>query len=273
MNPSETEAPFDFFKRPERLFRYFSPEASDVFSTQKLWLSAANSFNDFFDVVPRFDHLYTTKIKDTRDKFISNLPPSIDLKQYEKQMDEMADQYYEEKMETEPQRIQNLFSEKYGIICFCSNLTSPAMWGHYTKNKEGENHSGFVVEFDPNHSIFPNSEFAKVNYSLSRPILNISPHAEIALTKSRDWDYESEHRLVKPLSEATSGIRRDGKKRHFIDLPFEAVRAVYFGLRVNPFCRDEILKDLKSPEWKDVKKFVMRRHHSEYALEPKPLEC
>jgi hypothetical protein len=43
--------------RPDRLFRYFPPDASDFFSAKKLWFSTLKDLNDPFDALPRFDVL------------------------------------------------------------------------------------------------------------------------------------------------------------------------------------------------------------------------
>jgi hypothetical protein len=44
-------------KRPEQLFRYYSPVHSHIFAEKKLWFSSVTDFNDIFEVVPRFDKL------------------------------------------------------------------------------------------------------------------------------------------------------------------------------------------------------------------------
>ena len=67
-------------------------------------------------------------------------------------------------------------------------------------------------------------------------------------------------------------MRRDQKEKHYIELPFDAVRAVYFGCKIDVKARDELLQDLKSMDWKHVKKYAMRRHHTEYAVQERPWE-
>lgn len=228
-----------------------------------MWLSAANDFNDIFEVVPRYDSLLTDSIEEALKKEFAFLPPSVavDWQTYKKQMRQSMSQLYRESIETLPQGFQDKFSQHFGIICFSENLNSPIMWGHYAKN-----HSGFAVEFDPLHQVFPREEFGKVEYSHDRPVAEVREYWKILLTKSMEWKYESEHRLIKPLPLSQKATRRDRKEKHYIDLPLNSVRAVYFGCRILTEARDEILRDMDTVDWKHVEKFGMRRHDTEYAV-------
>lgn len=259
-------------KRPTRLFRYFPLEASDIFSTQKLWASAAKDFNDVFEVVPRYDSLISSSIERELKKQFAFLPPEIlvDWKTYKKRMQIYTSPIYSEAIEVVPQGFQEKFSEHFGIICFSENLESLLMWGHYASS-----HQGFVIEFDVSHSLFGPKELAGITYSKERPLAEAAEqlqHQQILLTKSSEWSYESEHRLIKPLKNLNQAMRRDKKEKHCVDLPFDAVKAIYFGCKVSKAAYDEILNDLKDLRWRHVSKFVMRRHETKYAIQPLPLE-
>lgn len=264
----------DYQKRPARIFRYFPPEASDIFSARKLWFSAAKDFNDIFEVVPRYDSLISNQIEEALKKQFAFLPPDVlvDWQSYKKHMQIYTSQIYSETLETIPQGFQDKFSEHFGIICLSETLDSLSMWGHYAKS-----HQGFVVEFDPRHSLFASKELGKVLYSNERPEAEASQGLNswrIILTKSPAWDYECEYRLVKPLKGLKRATRRngDGTEKPYIDLPCDAVRSVYFGCRIHRKARDEILNDLKVDNWKHVLKFIMRRHDIKYEIQPLPFE-
>lgn len=255
-------------KRPARLFRYFPPEASDIFSTQKLWVSAARDFNDIFEVLPRYDSLISSSIENELKKQYAFLPPYIrvDWKTYKRQMQIFTSPIYSDAIEVIPRGFQEKFSDHFGIVCFSENLESLLMWGHYASS-----HRGFVVEFDPNHSLFDRKTCGRISYSKDRLAVDSAESFgawRILLTKSSEWIYEAEHRLVKPLKELNQAARRDNKNKHFIELPCDSVKAIYFGCKISKEVCDEILNDLKDPRWRDVMKFAMRRHETEYAIRP-----
>lgn len=93
-----------------------------------------------------------------------------------------------------------------GIISFTESYNNLLMWSHYA-----DEHKGIVVEFD--YHIL-NTHFNKViglSSSLERVLYNrerheILPHATSPkinlLTKSDDWIYEKEHRVITKISNA-----------------------------------------------------------------------
>jgi len=166
-----------------KLFRFFPREASDLFSSKRLWFSAAKDFNDLFEVLPRYDSLLSREIEDDLKKNFAFLPPEIavDWPAYKKYISQFTNQLYEESIEVIPESFQQKFSEHFGIVCFTENSTSLHMWGHYASC-----HQGFVVEFDPTHAMFPSDEFAKVTYSRVRPCADTKEHWTILLSKSPD---------------------------------------------------------------------------------------
>jgi hypothetical protein len=63
--------------QPERLFRYFPPDASDFFSAKKLWFSALKDYNDPFDALPRFDILLESQRQRGIKMEYAFLPPQV----------------------------------------------------------------------------------------------------------------------------------------------------------------------------------------------------
>jgi hypothetical protein len=49
--------------KPKKLFRFFPPEASDLFSSKKLWFSAITDFNDPFEALPNFDNEIRSNVR------------------------------------------------------------------------------------------------------------------------------------------------------------------------------------------------------------------
>lgn len=90
----------------------------------------------------------------------------------------------------------------FGLLCFSSTYSDPAMWAHY-----GERHRGICLGFD-----VLEPTILKVDYSITRlssPMGSIPTLEEwvnktvipFVSTKAKSWAYEKEFRLIKNLSE------------------------------------------------------------------------
>src|SRR6185295_9514549 len=112
--------------RPAKLFRFFPLEASDFFSSKKLWFSQIKDFNDLFEMLPCYDATLRHKIEEQRKMDFSFLDPTekTNWLQYKKRTEQDVNQRLEEGMQVVPHGFQKQFSEQFGIICFAENLTS-----------------------------------------------------------------------------------------------------------------------------------------------------
>lgn len=250
--------------KPSRLFRFFPLEASDFFECGKLWFSEAKDFNDLFEATPRHDALISERVEYLlkREFAFSSPQDSSDYSSFIKRMASLRKHLYAECIEIVPAGFQEIFGQHYGIACFSENLESLLMWAHYASC-----HQGFVVEFNLAHSVFKEG-LEKVAYCNQRPFIEIEKERLILLTKSAEWKYEAEHRLIRLISTLKLGTRRDGKEKRYLELPPDSVHAVYFGCRMPDLNRDDMLKSLKSKDWNHVSRFLMRRHHTDFAVVP-----
>jgi hypothetical protein len=111
-----------------------------------------------------------------------------------------------------------------GVLCLSSKFNSPLMWSHYA-----DQHRGICIEFDV--SKLPEGSVREVKYGDSREVSasavqnwlrNDSPAARqeieraCLLTKSTEWGYESEYRLL-----GTIGVQ----------LAPATVKAITFGMK------------------------------------------
>jgi hypothetical protein len=130
------------------------------------------------------------------------------------------------------------------------------MWAHYA-----ESHKGFAIGFDACHAYFDqrhHSEdlirhLAPVVYSENRPaavLLNPSLSeseqaarfsAGFLLTKSIDWQYEREWRMLRSVDEASENIDLAGELICLYDFPPEAVTDVIVGCRTSASARATLL--------------------------------
>lgn len=152
----------------------------------------------------------------------------------------------------EPAAIQRLspmldefFNLNVGVLCLSQVRDSILMWGHYT-----DNHQGFVVGFDSDHPFFSQrrsgqDEFGylrRVDYSPQRPEATFTDTSSPVWfsTKSEQWAYEKEWRIVRTLSEADHRIARSPFPICLFEFAPEAVLEVIVGMRSPPSLVTEI---------------------------------
>lgn len=91
------------------------------------------------------------------------------------------------------------FCQRFGVACFSKTADNPTMWAHYA-----DEHNGVCVGFaDLSIDSFPGITMAgDVNYQAELPVVQYfgeEPQQvahKIFFTKSADWGYEREFRLV-----------------------------------------------------------------------------
>lgn len=94
----------------------------------------------------------------------------------------------------EHHKLQNRWINEFGIYCVSKNPTNLLMWSHYANC-----HKGICIGFDAQKTIFKQAR--KIDYTETLPKLNRDDSPEdlldkIALTKSKDWSYEEEYRIL-----------------------------------------------------------------------------
>jgi Protein of unknown function (DUF2971) len=239
--------------KPERLFRFFSPnDSEDFFSSRRLWFSAVEHFNDPFEFMPSYDKL----LRNTEN--------------------------YEEAIRLFPDRIQREFGKGFGVVCFIGNskgLDRQLMWAHYAKN-----HRGFAVEFDPNHKLFQtndgSSSFRKITYLSERKQMIRMDVQSTAFEKSLEWKHEEEFRLIMAVDRLEAGERElkseNGQiikkwSQRYFSFTTDLVRNIYLGCRMADSEIEKIRETLKHFEWGKIGKFAMRIHKTDYAIEQQQL--
>lgn len=178
---------------------------------------------------------------------------------------------------------EDAWARNTGILALTRTPTNPLMWAHY-----GDQHRGIVVGIntiaagftDEKSNLIP-AQYGSVIYVTRRPnnpflgthetpleIGNThffpSDHYEklqrLFLHKPICWSYEEEVRVVKCLknnsgdnSSKNSGyfkiIQVDGRDLHLFHFPKEAIREVYFGVRSNAICDEEVYQSLKNDDY------------------------
>lgn len=149
----------------------------------------------------------------------------------------------------------------YGILCLTENPQSTCVWAHYAGN-----HTGVALGFDLDVS---RDDLIKIKYFPLRPRLNITEPLEpdtlettqrvmtCLETKSPDWEYECERRLIIRANDPSVFRRRtsrtDTKTALFIPMPPE-LKVVVLGYKCSR--DDEAI----------VRKIVETKYHNQISV-------
>jgi len=115
---------------------------------------------------------------------------------------------------------------RYRVYCLSENADMPLMWAHY-----GASHTGICLEFDGERSPFTRTTGAtKVEYRGAYPAYDIETVGyEPLVTKSNDWAYEAEWRLIAEdgaIARTSDILKTDDD---FLRLPSDTLKSVIIG--------------------------------------------
>lgn len=193
---------------PKSLFKYragISKNMNGVFVDidalyqQYLWMPNAASLNDPYECLLFFQWKDECAEKFGFDK---DLVTNSDIPKINSDLDDFAQS----------------FREKFNIISFSEENSSLLMWSHYANE-----HKGFCIEYSTNEF---KSFFFPVMYSNKIPnaLENECTVPLSMITKSKDWQYELEWRIVNQYD----GFISDGHQ-----YPAPMPKAIYLGCRID----------------------------------------
>jgi hypothetical protein len=151
------------------------------------------------------------------------------------------------------------------------------MWAHYT-----DCHRGLVIGFDE-EKVATRDHFYDIQYRFQRnpyhPVQTVKTGREWLIphliTKSSEWTYEQEVRLLAQWSECIEStgwrfwpFRRRGL--HFWPFPREAVQEVIFGSRCSDTARNSV-RTILSKTYPHAAISQMRLHDTDFSLVNEPL--
>jgi hypothetical protein len=241
----------------------------DCLVEQRIHCSDPANLNDPWDCRPWFNEnaLEDPKVREDFMEWLFSFTPSAPVPEDQLEL-------YKESLRNDPVARKELLGKfsrgfmamipgRWRIYCLTPVAHSTLMWSHYA-----DNHRGICLEFSTDHSLFGSAQ--KVEYLSSYPGWNpkalmdrTSPH--MLLSKSSDWSYEKEYRIVGlgegvPSPLAGHALELKGQ---FLALPTGALKAVIVGceLDVDPV-KEVVAKAASSVK---VKKVI--RSRTEYKLE------
>lgn len=184
---------------------HFDRGTQKVITDATIKFSDPSKFNDPYDCSVVVDPISAERfMKKNFDRLSSNksekrLPPG-------KRILEKKRAANKHRQDAERGDFQQLFKADIGVLCLSRKHNQMLMWAHYAKN-----HEGFVVGFkipsdvsasavieEKAYEYLPSSP---VKYRKQRPCLDLTEEPKlniekVFLTKSNDWGYEKEERVI-----------------------------------------------------------------------------
>lgn len=216
-------------------YKYLPIERITYFENELLRFSQAADLNDPFECLPQKpqkDDLYDTISLIT--KVLTGGNPDWENHALEKFNDEWIDNFYKTAYKN--------INRDIGILSLSRNWKSSLMWSHYTVS-----HRGFCIGLDENHTFFKDflsldkitsrytkdvlysEKRAKIPTSLIEPSLTFEP----LLTKSTDWFYEQEVRVIATLNSANSVITSEPYNICLFKVPHNALKEIILGVNID----------------------------------------
>ncbi|MDF1822524.1 MAG: DUF2971 domain-containing protein [Alcanivoracaceae bacterium] len=141
-------------------------------------------------------------------------------------------------------------NKNVGVFSLTETNNNELMWAHYA-----DSHRGYAVAFDTETDFFfrrendPKicGEMANVIYSDTPPTVYLDPGKmnipkELFFTKTTQWSYEKEWRMIRMLEHADSVVE---EKIHLFKIEPESVISIIFGSKFPEKEKAEIMESFK----------------------------
>lgn len=261
-------------------YKYLSIERIDYLDDELLRFTQPSDLNDPFECLPQkpSDQDIKNMIDVVKTKLIQQAKSTEETKFY---LDKVKGLEYDIENNIKGNLVDKMYYEAYdninteiGILSLSKNWYNTLMWSHYTKS-----HSGFCIGFNPEHSYFENylsedkntsktideveyaSERLKIQTDINQKPLELEPF----FTKSMDWKYEEEIRMVATLDFADKIKKNKPNDIYLFKVPHNALTEIIAGANIDKkneeklkqFC---LLKNIKFYKCKiSETKFNMER--------------
>ncbi len=202
----------------KKLYHYdrFCPKhLADTLSRQRVHVSNPSNFNDPWDCYPCFDTTQSDNaeyrarcIEFMRTNFLLPNLSDSDRRMYERRLHEDPNLFVKTLQTEFRDELRSTVVNRWRVYCLTPKADMPLMWSHYSSN-----HRGICLEFDTSEPHFGRA--VKVEYKKTLPAIDISGEANgeaasrVLITKSPDWYYESEYRILARDKSAAEGLPPD----------------------------------------------------------------
>jgi hypothetical protein len=163
-----------------------------------------------------------------------------------------------------------MINRHIGVLCLTERPDDPVMWSHYAQS-----HRGFVIQLDSEHAFFNQrrsdaDEFGylrKVRYD-ERPstVLTNVDSADVFCVKGKDWEYEKEWRMLRPLRDCDKMIPKDGLPICLFTIPADCITGVICGNKMDDQTRGAIVALLSRGDYGHVRTYHVELGQRVYGL-------
>ncbi len=223
------------------LYKYLTIDTLKKVISGSIRFTQPGAFNDPFELLPELHipkSFIQQELKISFDVMSQRRSPPVGELNSNFQSDECSD--------ITSRNIVTSLNESVGILCLSRNQDSLLMWSHYA-----DEYSGAVIEFDDEHEFFQGK--INVDYRARRPIKDISsyisadeavPIAELCV-KSDQWEYESEVRIARSLSDCKKVDDTNRFPIYVMDIPQDCIKSIILGERTSIDHQKEIWNMIK----------------------------
>lgn len=232
------------------IYKYLPPNRSTYFSDGLLRFTQPDALNDPFECQPVLSkQLIRELISDVHNSSSGLVTFEKKVRRRDRRrnerMKEIKQKAYEttlgniEKIERYFEELRNELFSEIGIFSLSRSWDNALMWAHYSSD-----HTGFCIGFNAEHNFFKNPPAiygvdgcADVIYDKNRKLLSTEKNdkkgVDILLTKSEDWKYEQEVRMIKLIKSADKTISSQPHNIALFKVPHDAVHEICMGLRIS----------------------------------------
>jgi len=259
------------------LYQFCPPDRIDILEKNLIRLSPTNDFNDPFDGNPHLtpfnpNRVLTQAEFDSLRKVVLRHEPGMSDEDIHKKLKTVKRTPESDKQGIEQMRI--LMAEM-GVLCLTKNFTgedSLLMWAHYAYK-----HMGFAIEFNTGSPFFAKEwnrydltrSPCDVVYQNERPSLAAGQildwSTELFFTKSKEWFYETEVRLLIEFKDAAVPDLK------LFYIPAESFKRVILGLKSPPALAERLRKLRERPDYRNLVVEQVVLDEREYKLHTCPV--
>ncbi len=220
------------------VYKYLPPERIDYLENQLLRFTQPGDLNDPFEFIPMI-------VNFDSDHFIENVIVRNHRQHLTETQITKGAQAIKDLCISNPDCLSNLFYEKYlhkanaeiGVFSLSRKWNNSLMWSTYAKVQQG-----FCVGFDSDHEFFHRQAtdcadigtLKPVSYSTKRLDKVIGNTLDIDITwfftKSSDWSYEEEMRLIRLLRNSKVVKQEKPYEIFLFEVPHDAIREIVCGI-------------------------------------------
>ncbi len=222
------------------LYKYLPSKRISYFEDELLRFTQAKDLNDSFELA---------KIKNPK---IEVFKSTIEISDLEREF--LISNFFKNKTNE---------IESFGILSLSMRSDSTLMWSHYA-----ESHSGFAIGFNLNHPFFDSERFLveAVKYSNERVEFDKKKdfNSDIYFTKSFEWSYEQEFRIIAPLEDYYRFIEFEPYNIYLFIVPFDAIEEIIVGSKIS---LEKLRKIKKFTDDKNIKLYRSLQSNKTFTLE------